>query len=138
MNEVTKVDDSKKNLSTMNLVLSISIIIVVGIWIYLSVTTKQLQHVTAGDALWFTSLFSGKILQSFFEDQKPIAPKTKPILLRVIWIFSVLGIVFTWGYLSIHFDSIQHFTSGDAAWFTALFSSKVGQTYIERSKLETG
>jgi len=126
-------NDFEENTSSMNFVWSVSIIVIVSVWIILSIMAGELQHVSGGDALWFSSLFGGKVLQSFFELKNPVVTKKRSMLLRSIWIFAVLGIVFTWGFLSIQSASIQHFTSGDAAWFTALFASKVGQTYVERT-----
>jgi len=52
--------------------------------------------------------------------------------MRVVWTISVLTIVFTWTYISISSGTLQNFTTGDAAWFAALFGGKVAQTYVER------
>jgi len=133
INFLSVFNDSDQNLSSMNFVWALSITIIVGIWIVLSVMSNQLQHLTAGDALWFTTLFSGKVLQSFFESNQSTTEQKKSALIRFIWVFAVLGIVISWAYISYQTKSIQHFTTGDAAWFAALFSSKVGQTYVERS-----
>jgi hypothetical protein len=136
-------EDSEGNGSSMNLVWFLSLITIVGTWILLSLKTGTLQHVTGGDALWFTSLFSGKIVQNFYENKKPAPPsntksgiiqdskgKTSPA--RLIWILCVLGIIATWAWISFKMSILQHFSTGDAAWFTALFGSKVGHTAIER------
>jgi len=138
-------EDYEGNGSSMNLVWTVSIIVIVGVWIATSFMAGSLQHVTGGDALWFTSLFAGKTLQGFFEKKMPIPkiegksestvmqdPKGKFNTQRFVWILAVLGIVGIWAVLSIKNIQIQHFTTGDAAWFTALFASKVGGTYIER------
>lgn len=137
-------EDGEGNASSMNLVWFLSLLIIVGMWITLSLLTGQLQHVTGGDALWFTSLFSGKLAQNFFEKRKPLPPSNikaklmqdsngKESPARYIWIFCVLGIIITWGIVSWRLIELQHFSNGDAAWFTALFGSKVGHTAIERS-----
>ncbi len=142
-------EDSEGNASSMNLVWLLSLITIVGTWILLSIKTGTLQHVTGGDALWFTTLFSGKIVQNFYEKKRP-APKldTKSGILqdsdgktspaRFIWILCVLGIVATWTWVSFKMAAMQHFSTGDAAWFTALFGSKVGGTIIERSSYDYG
>jgi len=136
-------EDSEGNASSMNLVWFLSLITIVGTWIFLSLKTGTLQHVTGGDALWFTSLFSGKIVQNFYENKRPLPQsdikagiiqdskgKTSPA--RLIWILCVLGIIATWAWISFKMTLLQHFSTGDAAWFTALFGSKVGHTAIER------
>ena len=136
-------EDGEGNASSMNLVWFLSLITIVGMWIFLSIITGELQHVTGGDALWFTSLFSGKLVQNFYENKKPLPPsdiksgiiqdsngKTSPA--RFIWIICVLGIIATWACISYKSIALQHFSTGDAAWFTALFGSKVGHTAIER------
>ena len=136
-------EDSEGNGSSMNLVWFLSLITIVGTWIFLSIKTGTLQHVTGGDALWFTSLFSGKIIQNFYENKKPLPPsnvkagiiqdsKGKTSYARLIWILCVLGIIGTWAWISFKLTLLQHFSTGDAAWFTALFGSKVGHTAIER------
>ena len=82
-------DDSEGNASSMNFVWLLSLITIIGVWIFLSIKTGVLQHVTGGDALWFTSLFSGKLVQNFYENKKPSAPTaTKTGLLE-----SELGII---------------------------------------------
>lgn len=137
-------EDGEGNASSMNLVWFLSLITIVGTWILLSLKTGTLQHVTGGDALWFTALFSGKIVQNFYENKRPAPPsdtksgiiqdssgKTSPA--RLIWIICVLGIIATWAWISWKASLLQHFTTGDAGWFTALFGSKVGHTAIERS-----
>jgi hypothetical protein len=136
-------EDSDGNASSMNLVWFLSLLTIVGMWIFLSILTGQLQHVTGGDALWFTSLFSGKLVQNFYENKRPLPPskvkagiiqdsngKTSPA--RFIWILCVLGIIGTWAWISWKSLALQHFSIGDAAWFTALFGSKVGHSAIER------
>lgn len=136
-------EDSEGNASSMNLVWFFSLLTIVGMWIFLSILTGTLQHVTGGDALWFTSLFSGKLVQNFYENKRPLPTsdvkagiiqdsngKTSPA--RFIWIVCVLGIIFTWAWISWKSLALQHFSTGDAAWFTALFGSKVGHTAIER------
>ncbi len=136
-------EDGEGNGSSMNLVWFLSLITIVGTWILLSILTGTLQHVTGGDALWFTSLFSGKIVQNFYEKKKPLPPehiksgvvqdengKVSPA--RLIWIICVLGIIATWCWISFKSMMLQHFSTGDAAWFTALFGSKVGHSIIER------
>jgi hypothetical protein len=139
--------DSEGNASSMNFVWLLSLATIIGVWIYLSLKTGQLQHVTGGDALWFTSLFSGKLVQHFFESKKPMpVSETKTGLIesdpgvispaRIIWIIAVLGIIFTWAYLTWKNTQMQHFSTGDAAWFTALFGSKVGATVIERNNFD--
>ena len=138
--------DGEGNISSMNLVWIISIITMMGMWIFLSLKSGTLQHLTAGDALWFTTLFSGKVLQGFYEKKNPQTTQTKSGLVqdsegkaspsRIIWIVAVLGIVGTWGFLSYQAVELQHFTTGDAGWFAALFGSKVGQTYVERAQLK--
>ncbi len=141
-------EDSEGNASSMNLVWFFSLLTIVGMWIFLSILTGQLQHVTGGDALWFTSLFSGKLVQNFYEKKKPnINPdvragiiqdsngKTSPA--RFIWILCVLGIIATWAWISWKSIGLQHFSTGDAAWFTALFGSKVGHTAIERGGFDS-
>jgi len=140
-------EDSEGNASSMNLVWFFSLLTIVGMWIFLSILTGELQHVTGGDALWFTSLFSGKLVQNFYEKKKPLPPsdvktgiiqdsngKTSPA--RFIWILCVLGIIGTWAWISWKSTALQHFSTGDAAWFTALFGSKVGHTVIERSSYD--
>ena len=142
-------EDSEGNASSMNLVWFFSLLTIVGMWIFLSILTGQLQHVTGGDALWFTSLFSGKLIQNFYENKRPLPPsdvkagilqdsngKTSPA--RFIWILCVLGIIGTWAWISWKSIELQHFSTGDAAWFTALFGSKVGHTAIERSSYDYG
>jgi hypothetical protein len=139
-------NDNEGNSSSMNLVWLLSLITIVGTWILLSIKTGTLQHVTGGDALWFTSLFSGKIVQNFYEKRKPSpipVPGVKSGIIqdsegnislsRIVWILAVLGIVGTWAFISFKLALLQHFSTGDAAWFTALFGSKVGGTVIERS-----
>ena len=135
--------DNEGNTSSMNFVWLLSLITIIGTWILLSIKTGSLQHVTGGDALWFTTLFSGKIVQNFYENKSP-APQTdnksgliqdskgKTSPARFVWILCVLGIVGTWTWISFKLEVLQHFTIGDAAWFAALFGSKVGQTVIER------
>jgi hypothetical protein len=136
-------EDNEGNTSSMNLVWFLSLITIVGTWIILSIKTGNLQHVTGGDALWFTSLFSGKLVQNFYENKKPLPPgteksgliqdsngKTSPA--RFVWILCVLGIIGTWCWISFEQSILQHFSTGDAAWFTALFGSKVGHSAIER------
>ena len=142
-------EDSEGNASSMNLVWFFSLLTIVGMWIFLSILTGQLQHVTGGDALWFTSLFSGKLIQNFYENKRPLPPsdvkagilqdsngKTSPA--RFIWIVCVLGIIGTWAWISWKSIGLQHFSTGDAAWFTALFGSKVGHTAIERNSYDYG
>jgi hypothetical protein len=142
-------EDGEGNASSMNLVWFLALLIIVGMWILLSLLTGELQHVTGGDALWFTSLFTGKIVQNFYESKKPLPPsdikagiiqdkdgKTSPA--RFIWIVAVLGIIGTWAWISWSKTQLQHFTTGDAAWFTALFGSKVGHTAIERGGFGQG
>lgn len=126
--------DFEDNISSMNFVWSTSIIIIIAVWITVSIINSNIQHVTAGDTLWFSSLLSGKVIQTFFEVKYPFNNKRRLKFTRFIWIISTLGIVCTWGYLSIMSKELLHFTTGDAAWFTALFASKVGQTYVERIK----
>ena len=53
--------------------------------------------------------------------------------MRVVWSISVLTIVFTWTYISLSSGTLQNFTTGDAAWFAALFGGKVAQSYVERN-----
>jgi len=137
--------DKNGNISSMNFVWLISIVTIIGMWIALSFRLGTLQHVTGGDALWFATLFSGKVLQNFFERRFPegtsdIDKKSnmfednqgKTSVSRVIWVFAVLGIVFTWAYISWVSKELQHFSTGDAAWFAGLFGSKIGGTIIER------
>lgn len=52
--------------------------------------------------------------------------------MRIVWSFSVLTIILTWTYVSISSGTLQNFTTGDAAWFAALFGGKVAQSYVER------
>lgn len=135
--------DENGSISSMNFVWLISIITIIGMWITMSIKLNELQHVTGGDALWFATLFSGKVLQNFFERKMP--GKTtkesasmfednqgKTSVSRIIWVVAVLGIVFTWAFLSWTSNELQHFSTGDAAWFGALFGSKIGGTIIER------
>lgn len=135
--------DYEGNASSMNLIWTLSVLIITGVWIIISYKTGILQPVTSGDALWFTSLFGGKVLQSFIEKKSPKPTESepsgliqdsdgKPSFSRLVWMLIVSSIIFIWAYLSIKHNAIQHFTPGHAAWFTALFGSKVGQTYIER------
>lgn len=136
-------NDYEGNASSMNLVWILSIITILSVWIFITIVTGVLAPVLTGDALWISTLFGGKVLQGFFEKKSP-NPKAggggiiqdsngKFNPARLIWILSVLGIVGTWAFLSIKQVDFLHFTTGHAAWFAALFSSKVGQTYIERS-----
>lgn len=135
--------DENGNISSMNFVWLLSIITIIGMWIILSIKLGELQHVTGGDALWFATLFSGKVLQNFFEKRMPkkgndIGNKMfednqgKTSISRVVWVMAVLGIVFTWAFISWVSNELQHFSTGDAAWFGALFGSKIGGTIIER------
>lgn len=138
-------NDNEGNTSTMNLVWYISVGIILYVWFKITYMTGTIQHMTNGDALWFLALISSKVTQNFFEKTKPSGNEAKTKLLedskgtsnpfRLFWVVTVLGIVSMWAYVSLSspIPAIQHFTPGDAAWFTALLSSKVGQTYIERS-----
>jgi len=140
--------DHEGNGSSMNLVWLISIFTIMSTWILLSLKLNELQHVTGGDALWFTSLFSGQVLQSFAEKKLPSKTTTKRGILensegnispaRILWIVCVLGIIFTWVWITWKNSAMQHFSAGDAAWFTALFGSKVGGTVVERSDMNYG
>lgn len=137
-------NDENGNVSSMNFVWIISLITIIGTWIALSIKLHGLQHVTPGDALWFATLFSGKVLQNFFETKYKINEDTtvksgmlednqgRTSISRILWVIATLGIVFTWSYISLSSNELQHFTSGDAAWFAALFGSKIGGTVIER------
>jgi len=140
MNEIFY--DEEGNTSSMNFVWLISIFTIISTWLLLSLKIDSLQHVTEGDALWFTTLFCGKVIQNFYEKKYPSGLKNGGLVqtnkgkfspARMVWILAVLGIVFTWAYLSWHLKELQHFTTGDAAWFAALFGSKVGGTIVERS-----
>lgn len=136
--------DKNGNISSMNFVWLISIVTIIGMWIAISFRLNSLQHVTGGDALWFATLFSGKVLQNFFERRMPkpddVDPQSnmfqdnqgKTSVSRVVWVVAVLGIVFTWAFISWTSIELQHFTTGDAAWFAGLFGSKIGGTIIER------
>lgn len=136
-------NDSEGSASSMNFVWLLSLITIIGTWILLSLKTGTLQHVTGGDALWFTSLFAGKIVQNFYESRtpQPVSDVKAGLIqdgkgnfssARFIWIVCVLGIIFTWAYLAWKNMEMQHFSTGDAGWFTALFGSKVGTTMVER------
>jgi len=54
--------------------------------------------------------------------------------MRIVWTIAVLTIVFTWTYVSFSSGTLQNFTTGDAAWFAALFGGKVAQSYVERQR----
>jgi len=53
--------------------------------------------------------------------------------MRIVWTIVVLTLVFVWAYISLSTKTLQSFTTGDAAWFAALFAGKVGQSYVERN-----
>ena len=141
---VTIFNDETGNVSSMNFVWVVSLITIIGTWIALSIKLHDLQHVTGGDALWFATLFSGKVLQNFFEAKYKKPEDTtvesgmmqdnqgRTSIARILWVLATLGIVFTWAYLSWTTDELKHFSTGDAAWFGALFGSKIGGTVIER------
>jgi len=52
--------------------------------------------------------------------------------MRIVWTFAVVTIILTWTYVSVSTGTLQNFTTGDAAWFAALFGGKVAQSYVER------
>ncbi len=139
--------DDEGNISSMNFVWMVSIATIVIMWIFTSIRLNELQHLTGGDVLWFTSLFSGKLAQNYCEKKLPSkgneAGKRSGLIqndrgqtnpTRLIWIAAVLGIIGTWAYISYTTTQMQHFSTGDAAWFTSLFGSKVGGTVVERMK----
>lgn len=56
--------------------------------------------------------------------------------MRIVWTVAVLTIIFVWAYISIKTLTFQNFTLGDAGWFLALFSGKVGQKYVEANMMK--
>ncbi len=59
--------DHEGNVSSMRLVWTIAVLTLTFVWAYISITTKNLQAFTMGDAAWFAALFAGKVGQSYVE-----------------------------------------------------------------------
>jgi len=59
--------DHQGNISSMRVTWTITVLTLVFVWAYVSVTTKHLQAFTMGDAAWFGALFAGKVGQSYVE-----------------------------------------------------------------------
>ena len=59
--------DDHGNSSTMRAVWVMGVLIILGTWAFICISTGTLQHFTTGDAVFFGMLIGGKVAQKYVE-----------------------------------------------------------------------
>lgn len=70
--------DDQGNASSMRFVWVAAVLTILGVWAYISISTRVFQNFTLGDAGWFATLFAGKVGQKYVEAQASRGQGPKP------------------------------------------------------------